>query len=758
MASKILDKLNNEQQKPLLAVDGAVLVTAGAGSGKTRMLTHRIAYLIEQGVSDYNILAITFTNKATNEIRERINSLVAGSSGVTISTFHSLCVKILRSHIEKLNTLSLRVGAKRTTMVDGHTVTDTIVGQSALANEAIPSIEYTSSFSIYADDERKKVLKQVYEELGVEDEALKKSIDYHISNSKNNNMNYSEYGYEYQEARDIDTIMQAYRLYDKKLLESNALDFDDLLVKCYQLFVKCPEVLEYYANKYQYIHVDEFQDTNIVQYDILKLLASKHGNILVVGDEDQSIYGWRGANIKNISNFVRDFPGVQLFKLEQNYRSSKTIISAANKVIANNSERLLKTLWTNNPEGEDIIYQALDSDREEADFIVRNIYRLVNDHGYKYSDIAILMRYAAPSRLVEERLVNYNMPYVMLGGFKFFERSEIKTALGYIRAIVNPADNESFTRIINNPKRGIGETTVAKLASGGSVLSAINNVQNNDRLNSGAKNKVAEFAVIYNKLVSLSKELGIVEFVEKLISLAGFRTAFNTGLEEDYARVKNLDALIDSVADFAGSNPDATLSEYLESVTLISDIDSVAEDNNNILLSTVHAVKGLEFKVVFIIALEDGIFPIVRFGGDRPTDMEEERRLMYVAMTRAKERLYLTRARNRYLYNEGVCQPASRFLKEMEMEMSSGVRAMPRDFARAAEAGPAITLPKISAEDYGLYKAGVMVGHPKFGLGTITDDSKLASKIVTVDFGGFGVKTLSLDFAPLTIIKKKKEV
>ena len=752
--SKILEKLNEEQRLPLLARDGAVLVTAGAGSGKTRMLTHRIAYLIEQRVRDYNILAITFTNKATNELRERVTKLLGCPHGVWISTFHSFCLKILRSHIDKLE-------------------------------------GYTSKFSIYADAERTKVLKGIYQQLNIEEDSERKSIDYHLSNSKNNNMPTSKYACELEGTGSSDSIIKAMELYQAELRSSNALDFDDLLVKTYELFVKFPDVLEYYANKFEYIHVDEFQDTNTVQYDILKLLASKHGNILVVGDEDQSIYGWRGANIQNISNFMNDFPKVNVFKLEQNYRSSKAILNVANKVIANNTQRLLKTLWTNNPDGKGVEYYIGDSDRDEADYVVRAISKLARDEGYRFSDIAILMRYSAPSRLIEERLINYNMPYAMLGGFKFFERAEIKNVLAYIRAVLNPSDNESFLRIINTPKRGIGETTVAKLLERGRLVDAIRDVANNESLSSASRQKVADFNAVYEKLVKLSAELSPLDFIEQLINIAGFTAAYKqSGNEEDYERLKNLDALLESVAEFEANNEEVTLAGYIESVTLISDIDSFAEDNNNILLSTVHAVKGLEFKVVFIIALEDGIFPIIRMGGDRPSDVEEERRLMYVALTRAKERLILTRARNRFLYNEGRSAPASRFLKEMELEFAGGVKAQPRTFGESAygfgetganrfnavttgfnsgrtgsnatssqsgQFGGACSFNKPKPEiDCSGFKLGVMVGHPKFGVGHVTDDSKLASKLVTIDFGGFGVKTLSLDFAPLTILKKKE--
>ena len=729
----IIDELNQEQCPPVLATEGAVLVTAGAGSGKTRLLTHRIAYLIkEKNVSPYNILAITFTNKAAREMRDRVYKMVQDGDKIWVSTFHSLCVNILRRDIHNLS-------------------------------------GYNSKFSIYGDTERNRVLKEIYTDLNIEDE-LKKSIEYHISNVKNQNISIEDYVNSQPNLIDEDLVISVYKRYNSALQASNALDFDDLLLKCYELFTKYPDVLHKYQERFRYIHVDEFQDTNAVQYDIVKLLAAKWGNIFVVGDEDQCVYGWRGADIKNIVNFQHDFPNVQIFKLEQNYRSTKKILEKANLVISNNLQRLKKTLWTENESGADVVYYVGESDRQEAEFVVRTISNLVRELGYSYSDIVILMRYSAPSRLFEEYMMQYNIPYKMLGGFKFFERQEIKNIIAYIRSIVNPLDNESITRIINVPKRGIGESTIEELrqkALGGSLLSVIRDFDKYD-FSTSTKKKLSLFRDVYQKLYKASATMGIAEFVKYIIDVTNIRSQYNLQNEEDYNKLQNIDQFLSSVQDYEKLNPDSTLSEYLESITLISDIDTVSDDSN-VLVSTIHAVKGLEFKCVFVVAMEEGIFPIIR-SGDRPSDIEEERRLAYVAITRAKERLYLTRAKRRYLYNQIKNQEISRFLVEMgyegNIEPSTKFRE-PYSFSssvtpstQSTNTSPSIKSmleSKINQQkkDLSAYKNGVQVLHPKFGVGVVVDDSTLnINRSITIDFGAIGIKVLSLDYAPLQIIKK----
>lgn len=727
----IIDNLNEEQRLPVLTTDGAVLVTAGAGSGKTRLLTHRIAYLIqEKGVAPYNILAITFTNKAANEMKERITRMVDCGGDVWVSTFHRLCVLILRRFIDR---------------IEG----------------------FDTNFTIYADAERNRVLKEVYKELEIDDDDKKKSIEYHIGNVKNENGNIEDYLLTMAKGNFPDLLEKAYYLYQRKLKESNALDFDDLLVFTFRLLRDNTDVREYYQDKFHYIHVDEFQDTNTIQYEIVRILAGKWGNILVVGDEDQCIYGWRGANIGNIINFKHDFKDAKVFKLEQNYRSTKNILEVANKVIDKNTQRLKKTLWTENEQGKTVSYYVADSDREEADYVARTIRDLVAQ-GYNYSDFAILIRLSAPSRLFEEYMLNYNLPYKMLGGFKFFERLEIKGVVGYIRALVNPRDNDSILRIINYPKRGIGENSIEQIkgfANGGNILNVILNYNQYPFTNATAK-KIDAFRQIYLDLRTKSDELSIGEFAEYLVDRAGFKTAFDTQNEEELNKMQNIAEFVNSVKEFEQNNEGSTLSEYLESITLVSDIDSVGENDDYVLISTVHAVKGLEFKVVFVAAMEEGLFPINRCGGERPSDVEEERRLAYVAVTRACERLYLSRSKRRYMYNEVKYQEASRFLKEMGLEKEREfVRRESFDYSGYSQPNKTKTdniqnllKERVSAQkkDLSAYTKGTQVLHPKFGAGIIVDDSSLAkNRMVTIDFGSMGRKSLSLDYAPLQIVKRK---
>lgn len=735
----IIDSLNDEQKAPVLCTDGPILVTAGAGSGKTRLLTHRIAYLIcEKNVSPFNVLAITFTNKAANEMKARITRMVPDAKDMWISTFHSMCVTILRQNISK---------------IEG----------------------YNSRFSIYTDTEKNKVLKDIYNHIGVTDDNTKKNLEYHISNIKNNNCVLDEYLATLPDYMDVDLLREVYTEYNKTLKNNNALDFDDLLVKTYYLLHNFDDVREFYQNRFQYIHIDEFQDTNTVQYDIASILAGKWHNILVVGDEDQCIYGWRGANIENITNFKRDFPTVKVFKLEQNYRSTKKILNKANLVIANNEQRLAKTLWTQNEEGADVSCYIADNDRAEADYVTRTVHNLVQNYGYNYKDIAILMRYNAPSRLFEEYLLQYNIPYKVLGGYKFFERLEIKNIVAYLRAIVNPQDNESILRIINYPKRGIGDSVINELQAKQGLASFVEIIRHTEQynFNPAVAKKLGIFRDIYNDLEAKSQSMALAEFVEYLVETIDFKAQYDPKDEDDYNKIQNIDQFVASVKDFVQNNPNATLSNYLESITLISDIDSVADDDNNLLISTVHAVKGLEYKVVFIVALENGMFPIIRTG-DRPSDMEEERRLMYVAITRAKERLYLTMSRTRYLYNQLKYQDMSPFLEEMGYNMddyAGGCLSTSFNYSSQKANADFYTTPrpqqktniqdvfnsKIQSQkkDISAYVSGVKVMHPKFGVGVIIDDSHLHdNRTITINFDIVGNKTLSLDYAPLQILKK----
>ncbi len=766
-----LDTLNDQQKLIAMDTEGAKLVTAGAGSGKTRLLTHRICYLIdEKGVSPSHILAITFTNKATNEMKERIAQMIPYSQGITIRTFHSLCASILRENIHKL---------------DG----------------------FDSKFSVYDDSDSDKLLKKVIKELAVSEDVAKKCA-YHISKAKNLGLDPDEYRKENKFEKDIDSICKVYAEYQRQLQNNNSLDFDDLLLKTLALFYISPDTLKYYQEKFQYIHVDEFQDTNLVQYKILKLIADKYKNIFVVGDEDQCIYCWRGANIENINSFVRDFDA-KIYKLEQNYRSTKKIISVANRLIKNNYSRIDKTLFTENPDGEDITYYEGYNENEEAEYVARAIYRLHTD-GVLLNQIGVLMRVSALSRLMEEKLLNYNIPYKVSGIFKFFERMEVKNILAYLTMIVNPKDNSSILRIINFPKRGIGQATIDKLLvmSEESRMSLVDLIENYRTLDisSTIKNKIADLGDLITDLKNAYETKDLYEFVQYVVDRTEIKNVFNTDSEEDIDRIMNIDQLLQSVKSYEHLNDDANLIDYLESVTLQNTLDEEDDNELSVAISTVHASKGLEFDYVFIIGLEEGKFPLSR-AMDSMEELEEERRLMYVAVTRARKKLYITRAKQRYMYGKTEYQSPSRFVKEMGLGVihsdnvnnygyshsnqyaSSSMWSNYRDYDSSmqsrqkysnqgdyttynnyananreyhAEENKIDNLQSLMAsklnnqkKKFADYKVGVQVLHTKFGVGTIVKVEDVGgNNYCSVDFGKLGVKTLSLNFAPLQILKK----
>lgn len=732
----IIDNLNDEQILPVQNTEGAVLVTAGAGSGKTRLLTHRIAYLIfEKHVPAYNILAITFTNKAANEMKQRVEKMVGEGNNVFISTFHSLCVRILRRDIEKLG--------------------------------------YTKNFSIYSDTEKKHVLKEIYKQFDIENDSVQKSIEYHISNAKNQNANALKYVNNNPFMSCETDFMKVFEAYEAALKKNNALDFDDLLTKTLLLFRQNPDVLEFYQDRFRYIHVDEFQDTNKVQYDIVSLLSRKWGNVMVVGDEDQCIYGWRGANIENIMNFKRDFPLAKVYKLEQNYRSTKAILKVANSVIKFNKQRLAKILWTANEQGVDVVLHNASTDWKEAEYIVKTIVNCIRENGYKYSDFAILLRLNAISNRIEECLKTAYIPYKFLGGLKSEDRSEIKVILAYLRAVANPFDNESFLRIINFPKRGIGDTTVSKMleiAGDKPLIDVILNIASYSEFNGGTKQKIEDFAHLYQKLVARRNDR-IDDFVKFLIDEAKLRECYNSSSEEDVNRKMNVDIFIDNVCKYACDNPSGLLEDFLQTRTLKADADNIVDSENVVLLSTIHAVKGLEYPIVFIAGLEEGIFPIIR--QEREEDIEEERRLMYVAVTRAQKKLFLTYSSNRFIYNDAKSYPQSRFIEEMGIRVEDrqnmkadilqspyigNINAVATQHKQTAQSNMApMWKSKIEGQkkDVSAFVAGTKVLHPSFGVGIITDDSKLSTRMVTVAFEIVGSKTLSLDYAPLQILKNK---
>lgn len=747
-----IDSLNELQRKIALDTEGAILVSAGAGSGKTRLLTHRIVYLIEEkDVNPNNILAITFTNKATNEMKERISQMTT-KSNVWISTFHAMCAKILRENIYHLE-------------------------------------GYNRYFSIYDTSDRDKVLKRVAKNLNLPDDFSKK-LDYNISTAKNEGLRPNEYGKKFSYIKEIDDIVRGYSAYEEELKNNNALDFDDLLMKTLILLEEHPSVLDYYQNLFRYILVDEFQDTNTIQYRLVKMLCAKHGNIFVVGDEDQCIYGWRGANIDNIRNFIKEFTDVKVYKLEQNYRSTKNIISGANKLIKNNSARIDKTLFTENAEGDNVVYYQGYDEGEEADYVASTISRL-HEQGVEFKDIGILMRISALSRLFEEKLLNYNLPFQVSGIFKFFERMEIKNILAYLSIIVNPKDNNSLVRIINYPKRGIGQATIDKLLDMATYngLSAIEILENIDNYDFGsAKSKLKEFAKLITEIKSTYETCSMSDFVKNMLKITGINDLYNTTNEEDINRKLNIDQFVASVMSYEANNEGDGIIDYLQSVTLQNDLQDDDNDGNNVNVSTVHASKGLEFDYVFVVGAEEGSFPLNR-ALENDDELEEERRLMYVAVTRARKKLYITRAKSRFLYGKRNYTVESRFLREMELSKpeQKAFSSYQSDFSENygyksfgssydfnkttsytnEKFKPATfdnfmthikTEPKVEEKQSSPsgskeMKVGALVLHPKFGTGNVIKLEKTGDNtFVTVDFKTVGVKTLSLSFAPLKVI------
>ncbi len=725
--------LNDEQLAALKQTEGAVLVSAGAGSGKTKLLTHRVAYLIERkGVSPYNILAITFTNKAAGEMKERILNMGVGGEGVWISTFHSMCAKILRRDIQFLG--------------------------------------YSKDFTIYSENDSEKVIKNILSERSISDEKIKKNLSFHLSNWKNGVLGLSQYLSLHQGEDDIAKIGLLMGEYEKELAKNNALDFDDLLRKTYQLFTNYPEILAYYAQRFKYVLVDEFQDTNSVQYDLVKMLASVHGNLFVVGDEDQCIYSWRGANFQNIFNIKKDFPDAQIFRLERNYRSTAPILQIANNVIQHNKARYDKKMWTDKKEGnEPTLYNAYD-ERDEALYVAKNIERLTCQ-GYEYKDIAVLMRLNALSRNFEEAFLSYNIPHRVFGGFKFYERAEIRNVIAYLRLFVNPKDDISFEKIINFPRRAIGDVAISKIKALSGQKSMLEVVLSDEIEKEGAiAKKLAAFKETFLALKDKQAGFTLSEFVEGVVSDFKIREAYNARDEEDMNRILNISSLISSVKEFEAANEDANLSQFLETITLKTDTDEIGE-GGAVTIATVHAVKGLEFKVVFVVGLEEGIFPIIRTM--KESDIEEERRLLYVALTRAEELLYLSHCSKRYLYHESQYQMLSRFIRELGLLSLSRVESKKaseekkfRSYYRENEEGfsPMREQPTnfFSAKkflqkeeekplkDVSIYQVGQVVIHPRFGEGEIVSisDDGLVGDII---FEDFGKKSLMLELAPLEI-------
>ncbi len=759
----MLEKLNEEQYKPVVDTEGAVLVLAGAGSGKTRVLTTRIAYILEKRLCPpAGILAITFTNKAAKEMKERVEAMLGDTGGMWICTIHSMCVRILRRFGE--------------------------------------SVGVTSNFSIYSETERNNVIKKVCKQSEF-DEKILKSVKFHIGNAKMLGLDPDQYLARFRYEENIRPAMEAYGQYNQYLKDSNALDFDDLLVETLRLLRSDKEAKEYLSDKFRYVLVDEFQDTNSVQYNIIKLLSSKHNNLFAVGDDDQSIYGWRGAEVENILRFDKDFPQAKVYKLQRNYRSTKSILKLANEIIAKNGNRRPKTLWTDAEEGITPEYVQSGEEKDEALFAAKTINAAVYSGG-NYSDFAVLMRINALSRSYEQEFAKYGIPYKVFGGFKFYERKEIKDVLAYMRLISNPFDDEAFTRIINVPRRGIGSRTLELMEeysrpNGLSLYDACLDVGSLS-LTKSAKEKLENFTSLLKSLVVYSQTNSVSELVREIILSADLKSAYDDGSDEGDVKLANLDEFIAAVDDYCRLNPHAGLDEYLNQVTLATDTDEM-DDGNYVTLATIHAVKGLEFNDVIICGLEDGIMPTSR-AKDDPAALEEERRLMYVAVTRAKKRLWLTRSKSRYLYGHREDTLPSRFILDLKDSVScsqkeeSYARGNSYGYRRASygadgyggdfweDATPRRKSYYTSDEGYapdpepvrkaatkfsaassfaGGYKApsavkkqysvGCKVRHPKFGVGTVIA-LKNGGAVVDIAFEGQGIKELSASIAPLEIL------
>ena len=716
------------QQLAVKHETGPLLLLAGAGSGKTRALTHRIAWLIRQHqVAPWQILAVTFTNKAAGEMQERLAELLGDIQGLWVSTFHSACVRILRQEIEALG--------------------------------------FNRNFTIYDDQDQERLLKVLLQELGVDEKQLKpRAVAAAIDRAKNKGLHPEQLEDDDYQAEQVTRI---YRLYQERLQQSNALDFGDLLLQTVRLFEEHAEILDKYRQRFHYILVDEFQDTNQVQYRLIHLLASGHGNLCVVGDDDQSIYRWRGAEVGNILGFERDYPGCETIRLEQNYRSTKTILDAAGAVVAHNLGRKAKKLWTENRDGEPITLEVLPDDREEARYLAGEITRLQRQ-GRHLRDIAVFYRTNAQSRVLEEALRNERIPYVMFGGLKFYLRMEVKDILAYLRIISNPADTISARRIINVPSRGIGAVTVNKIAAfendAGGFLPACRMALDRGALSGAAAGKVKAFVELIESFVHRAEETPYPQLTAELIEETGYAAQLRAEkTEEARNRMDNLQQLLAGMEEHQAT--EGTLQDYLEQVALITDLDSYDQSLDRVTLMTLHAAKGLEFPIVFMAGMEEDIFPHSR-SGSAQDELEEERRLCYVGMTRAMQKLYLTNARRRRIYGDFKFNPPSRFLGEIPPGLIG--RDTPDGLRKSSSHNLASlfdqTEPDFSEEDpffdadevrmvpdaeEGL-RIGLQVRHIKFGVGTVRRiEGQGDNQKVTVYFHRFGPKKLLVRFAGL---------
>lgn len=730
----LLNGLNQQQREAVMHTDGPLLIMAGAGSGKTRVLTHRIAYLLaEKDVSARNVLAITFTNKAAREMRERVKRLVGPESEyMWVSTFHSMCVRILRRDIDRIG--------------------------------------YNSNFTILDSSDQLSVVKQVLKNLNIDPKKMEpRAMLGQISAAKNELITPEEYNkrvgnfFERQ-------VGQVYEAYQKMIVKNQSLDFDDLIMQTIHLFKRVPEVLEYYQRRFQYIHVDEYQDTNHAQYALVKMLASRYQNLCVVGDSDQSIYRWRGADIANILTFEKDYPTSRTIMLEQNYRSTKSILAAANHVIDNNTSRKPKKLWTENEDGKQIHYFQGATEQEEALFVTEKIQQLTREGEYSPSDVAILYRTNAQSRAIEDTLVKSNMAYQMVGGTKFYERKEIKDIIAYLRLIANPNDDLSFERVVNVPKRGIGKTSVERLRE----YAALHDISFHEAVKevdfTGVSKKAANALAAFSSLIeSLSQQqefLTATDMVEAVLTRTGYETMLkNERSIEAQSRLENLEEFMTVTQDFEAASEDKTLVAFLTDLALIADIDQVDEEEieaeAKITLMTLHAAKGLEFPVVFLIGMEENVFPHSRSMFDEE-EMEEERRLAYVGITRAEKELYLTHARMRTLFGRTNMNPISRFINEIPEELIAGIEvANDAMFGRSTEPKlnraqsmkrKAQQMQKTSGAENETWSPGDKANHKKWGVGTVVKVSGEGEAMeLDIAFPApVGIKRVLAKFAPIT--------
>lgn len=734
----IYDTLNDKQREAVLCTEGPLLILAGAGSGKTRVLTHRIAYLIEEcEVNPWNILAITFTNKAAGEMRERVDKIVGfGSDSVWVSTFHSTCVRILRRHIDLLG--------------------------------------FDTNFTIYDTEDQKSVMKDVIRSLDLDPKIYKERTFLGvISHAKDELISPEEFmlnaGLDYKQQ----LYGRAYREYQLALKKNNALDFDDLIVKTVELFKSHPQVLDYYQERFRYIMVDEYQDTNTAQFQFVSLLAKKYQNLCVVGDDDQSIYKFRGANIGNILNFEKVFPDAAVIKLEQNYRSTGNILYAANAVISNNIGRKDKRLWTQSEDGEGICFRQFYNGYEEAEYVAEQIRKSVRQCDSRYQDHAVLYRTNAQSRLFEEQFIRENIPYRLIGGINFYARKEIKDILAYLKTIDNGVDDLAVKRIINVPKRGIGLTTIDKVQkfAGEHEMSFFEVLEHADGISElgRSSSKLKNFALTIQAFRGKAEELSVAELLEDILEVTGYRKELELeGTDEADARIENINELISKAVSYEENCMDEppTLSGFLEEVALVADIDNLDEDENRVLLMTLHSAKGLEFPHVYLTGMEDGIFPsYMSIAAENPREeIEEERRLCYVGITRAMKKLTMTAARMRMIRGENQFNAISRFMKEIpkeylergcevrkekteEMPKNDSWKEIKRTFQEKPKAVQQFTVTKAASLEYGI---GDRVRHMKFGEGTVADITEGGRDYeVAVDFDNFGRKKMFASFAKL---------